>query len=246
MGMCTVHCNKNPIYVFLFWELRRLSPNFHIHVCVSDLYIPMIGPQISCSRIARSIVGILYMWNWDCAEFLFWEYLFQIFGIGSFQGGKDIVFITCILRVCAPQVCIFKLLQCSALLKHAFIYQPMCGGQLAQVCVIHLWPHTRFAPGWFKMADLLGLPASQSQPRKCRLFPSPLVTWPSPQLSPGWFKMADLRAYLHHNHSPENVVFFLILLSRDPLPGFLPADSRWRICVLTWVTITAPKMSSFS
>ncbi len=21
-----VHCNKNPIYVFLFWELRGLSP----------------------------------------------------------------------------------------------------------------------------------------------------------------------------------------------------------------------------
>jgi hypothetical protein len=22
------HCNENPIYVFLFWELRGLSPNF--------------------------------------------------------------------------------------------------------------------------------------------------------------------------------------------------------------------------
>jgi hypothetical protein len=27
-------------------ELRRLSPNFHIHVSVSDLYIPMIGLPI--------------------------------------------------------------------------------------------------------------------------------------------------------------------------------------------------------
>ncbi len=89
------------------------------------------------------------------------------------------------------------------------------------------------------------LPASQSQPRKCRLFRNPLVTWPSPWLSPGWFKMADLRAYLHNNHSPDNVVFSLILLSRDPLPGFLPADSRWQICVLTCITITAPTMSSF-
>jgi hypothetical protein len=34
-----LHCNKNPIYVFLFWELRILSPNFHIHVSVGDLYI---------------------------------------------------------------------------------------------------------------------------------------------------------------------------------------------------------------
>jgi hypothetical protein len=42
----------------LFWELRGLSPNFHIHVSVSDLYISRIGPHISCSRIGRSIMGI--------------------------------------------------------------------------------------------------------------------------------------------------------------------------------------------
>ncbi len=42
-----VHCNENPIYVsFLLWELRGLSPNFHIHVSVSDLYILRIGPHI--------------------------------------------------------------------------------------------------------------------------------------------------------------------------------------------------------
>jgi hypothetical protein len=28
-----VHCNGNLIYVFLFWELRGLSPNFHI-ICL--------------------------------------------------------------------------------------------------------------------------------------------------------------------------------------------------------------------
>jgi hypothetical protein len=39
------HCKENPIYVFLFWELR--GPNFHIHVSESDLYIPRISPQIS-------------------------------------------------------------------------------------------------------------------------------------------------------------------------------------------------------
>ncbi len=38
------HWNENPIYVFLFWELRGLSPNFHIHETVSDLYIHRIGP----------------------------------------------------------------------------------------------------------------------------------------------------------------------------------------------------------
>jgi hypothetical protein len=29
-------------YVLLFWELRGLSPNFHIHVSESDLYIPTV------------------------------------------------------------------------------------------------------------------------------------------------------------------------------------------------------------
>ncbi len=37
------YCNENPIYVFLFWELCGLSPNFHIHVSVSDLYITRVG-----------------------------------------------------------------------------------------------------------------------------------------------------------------------------------------------------------
>jgi hypothetical protein len=41
-----LHCNENPIYVFPEKELRGLSPNFHIHVSVSDLYIPRIGPHI--------------------------------------------------------------------------------------------------------------------------------------------------------------------------------------------------------
>jgi hypothetical protein len=36
-------------------KLRGLVPNFHIHVSVSDTYVPTIGPPI------------------------FWEYLFQIF-----------------------------------------------------------------------------------------------------------------------------------------------------------------------
>ncbi len=40
------HCKEDPIYVFLSWELRGLSPNFHIKVYVSDLYIPRIGPHI--------------------------------------------------------------------------------------------------------------------------------------------------------------------------------------------------------
>jgi hypothetical protein len=39
-------CNENPLYVFLEKELRGLSPNFHIHVSVSDLNISRISPDI--------------------------------------------------------------------------------------------------------------------------------------------------------------------------------------------------------
>ncbi len=53
-----IHCNENPTYVLYFWEERGLSPNFHIHVSVSDLYSPRIGLHISSSRIGRPIVGI--------------------------------------------------------------------------------------------------------------------------------------------------------------------------------------------
>ncbi len=50
------------------------SPNFHIHVSVSDLYIPTIGHLFSCIRISWPIVEILYIKrsqklecrNWDC------------------------------------------------------------------------------------------------------------------------------------------------------------------------------------
>ena len=52
------HCNENPIYVFPEKELRGPCPNFQIHVSVSDLYIPRIGPHISSSRNGSSIVGI--------------------------------------------------------------------------------------------------------------------------------------------------------------------------------------------
>jgi hypothetical protein len=55
--LCILHCKGNSV-IFLFWELRGLSPNFYIHVSVSDLYILRIGPLISSSRNGSSIVGI--------------------------------------------------------------------------------------------------------------------------------------------------------------------------------------------
>jgi hypothetical protein len=36
-----IHCKENSTYVFLFWELRGLSPDFHIHVSVGQLYIKL-------------------------------------------------------------------------------------------------------------------------------------------------------------------------------------------------------------
>ncbi len=42
----SIHCKEYPSYVFLFWELSGLSPNFHIHVYVSDLYVPGICPHM--------------------------------------------------------------------------------------------------------------------------------------------------------------------------------------------------------
>jgi hypothetical protein len=51
------HCKENPIYVFLFWELRGLSPNFHSHVSVRNSYIPRIGPHISLQQSRQANPG---------------------------------------------------------------------------------------------------------------------------------------------------------------------------------------------
>jgi hypothetical protein len=92
---CTVHCNGNSVYIFLSWELRGLSPNFHIHVSVSDLYIPRIGPHMHFLQQKRqthrgSIQFALRHMNVEIGTetliFLFFcEYLLQIFGILSLQ-----------------------------------------------------------------------------------------------------------------------------------------------------------------
>ncbi len=51
-----MHYKENAIYVFPEKELRGLSPNFHIHVSVADLYIPRIGPLIFRQQNSRTIV----------------------------------------------------------------------------------------------------------------------------------------------------------------------------------------------
>ncbi len=44
-------------YVFPEMKLHGLVPNSHIHVFVSDLYIPTISPPIFCCKIGGPIVG---------------------------------------------------------------------------------------------------------------------------------------------------------------------------------------------
>jgi hypothetical protein len=39
-------------------EYRGLSPNFHIHASLSDLYIPMIGLPILLEEICRPALGL--------------------------------------------------------------------------------------------------------------------------------------------------------------------------------------------
>ncbi len=55
-----MHCNENPLYVILFWELRGLSTYFHVPVSVSDFYsiFPGWDHIFSCSRIGRPILEI--------------------------------------------------------------------------------------------------------------------------------------------------------------------------------------------
>ncbi len=52
-----IHCRENPIYVLPEKKPHGLRPSFHIHVSVSDLYIPTIGPSIFLLQ-KRQTVGI--------------------------------------------------------------------------------------------------------------------------------------------------------------------------------------------
>jgi hypothetical protein len=54
------HCNENPIYVFPEKELHGLSPNIHIYVYLSDLYIPRIGLHIFLQQNRQIVKNFRY------------------------------------------------------------------------------------------------------------------------------------------------------------------------------------------
>jgi hypothetical protein len=54
LNTCYLHRTENLKHKFPEMKLRGLIPNLYIHVSVSYLYIPMIGPQ----QTHRLIVGI--------------------------------------------------------------------------------------------------------------------------------------------------------------------------------------------
>ncbi len=49
---------ENLEQIFLEKEYRGLSPNFHIHVSVSELFIPTMGLPVLLEEICRLILGI--------------------------------------------------------------------------------------------------------------------------------------------------------------------------------------------
>jgi hypothetical protein len=69
MNMLTyeMHCNENNIHVFLFWELRGLSPTFHIHVSVSQNRQADPGNILISHRYMRVGIGrqniIIMFWK---------------------------------------------------------------------------------------------------------------------------------------------------------------------------------------
>ncbi len=88
-----LHCLAFSGWMISYTALLGLSPNFHIHVSVSDLCISRIGPHIFLQQNRPTNHGnnksLTDTWMWKlgllAAQFFFWGYLFRIFSIVSLQ-----------------------------------------------------------------------------------------------------------------------------------------------------------------